>query len=218
MRIAAISDLHGWLPPAIPSCDLLLIAGDVCPDAPGSGLYANRSRVAPIQARWLREQFGPWLGGQPAHRVVMCWGNHDYVGEFPDLVPPLPAVVLTDAGTEVGGLRIYAMPWTWFSPVMWAFDVPESTVEERVAQIPSDVDVLMTHGPPYGIRDLNVEHERTGSRPMARALPRLANLRLHVFGHIHEARGVEGRHHNVAVLDERYRPYRLPIATIDLEE
>ena len=40
--------------------------------------------------------------------------------------------------------------------------------------------------------------------------------RLHVFGHIHEARGQEGSSYNVAVVDERYEPYQLPLTVIEL--
>lgn len=56
------------------------------------------------------------------------------------------------------------------------------------ALIPSDVDVLITHGPPDGILDRN----RTGSCCGCRELLyRVLEVkpRLHVFGHIHEAAG-----------------------------
>jgi hypothetical protein len=50
---------------------------------------------------------------------------------------------------------------------------------------------------------------------LAEAVAR-AQPRLHIFGHIHEARGREGTGHNVASVDERYEPYAQPITVIDL--
>jgi hypothetical protein len=48
----------------------------------------------------------------------------------------------------------------------------------------------MTHGPPRGILDLTVGHSRAGCPALLRHIGRMANPpRLHVFGHIHEARG-----------------------------
>jgi len=48
----------------------------------------------------------------------------------------------------------------------------------------------MTHGPPRGILDLTIGHSRAGCPALLRHLGRMANPpRLHVFGHIHEARG-----------------------------
>ena len=61
MNVVAISDLHGFLPET-PPCDLLLIAGDVCP------VWNHRWQ---FQRKWLREVFGPWLEAQPARKVVL---------------------------------------------------------------------------------------------------------------------------------------------------
>lgn len=216
MRIVAVSDLHGWLPPALPVCDLLLIAGDVCPDVAGSGMYELRDRIAPAQGAWLADVFAPWLESQPARTIAMCWGNHDYVGEVPACVPPLPAIILTDETREIAGLRIHANPWTHLSPETWAFDVPLDEIGERMARMPTDIDVLMTHGPPYGICDRTIRQDRAGSPALADAVARMRSLRLHVFGHIHEARGREGVHYNVSVLDADYRPHPQPVTEIDL--
>lgn len=103
VHIVAISDLHGRLP-EVPMCDLLLIAGDVCPDCKGTAIPAFRPLVAERQLVWLREVFSPWLTRQPCGHVVMCWGNHDYVGELPGA--RLPTI---DADDELGSWTVSIM-------------------------------------------------------------------------------------------------------------
>ncbi|KAL5359653.1 hypothetical protein BJX96DRAFT_164600 [Aspergillus floccosus] len=52
-----------------------------------------------------------------------------------------------------------------------------------------DVDIMLTHGPPYGVHDQVVgTHESVGCEHLFRAVRR-ARPRLHVFGHIHEGHG-----------------------------
>ena len=215
MRIVAISDLHGWLPPDVPACDLLIIAGDVCPDVPATGFRARLAEAAEDQARWLRETFAPWIDRQPAKDVVMCWGNHDYVGEAPELVPSLPVQVLTDAETSVQGCRLYATPWTSFLPDVWAFDVPRVRLDDHMDRIPDGIDILITHGPPFGVLDRVNAGVLTGSEALLEAVARV-RPRIHVFGHIHECRGQRGTSYNVAVLDERYEPYDKPVVVIEI--
>jgi Icc-related predicted phosphoesterase len=113
-------------------------------------------------------------------------------------------------------VRVYGTPWTYYAPEMWAFDVRPAGLDAAMECIPDDVEILVTHGPPRGVLDRTVDGTRAGSRALASALPRLRSLRAHVFGHIHEGRGRDGVHHNVAVLDAYYRPYAMPVAVTDL--
>src|SRR5437764_537555 len=57
LKVLAISDLHGFLPENLPPCDLLLIAGDLCP-------LRDHSPLA--QANWLATTFRAWLDQQQA--------------------------------------------------------------------------------------------------------------------------------------------------------
>lgn len=231
MNILALSDLHGRLPTQLPAVDydLCIIAGDICPDYNGSGHtspYWHRT-VAEQQARWLQDRFEPWCLTQLYNLgipVVMIWGNHDYVGEFPDLVAALPvtARVLQDAGTVVKGLRIWGSPWTHFAPAdhlrekPWAFDKNETELVELYQHLPAsgEVDVLVTHGPAWGVLDGAYGLE-LGSPALGIAVGRL-QPRLHIFGHIHEGRGQRGTSYNVSMLDGRYQPYPQPLTVITL--
>lgn len=55
--------------------------------------------------------------------------------------------------------------------------------------IPDDVDIVMTHGPPYGILDWCAQGS-VGCPNLLRAIRR-AKPAMHCFGHIHEGHGVE---------------------------
>jgi Icc-related predicted phosphoesterase len=210
LRVAAISDLHGFLP-KVPACDVLLVGGDVCP---------VEDHALEFQRKWLEGPFAEWLAGVDADAVVGIAGNHDFVAEAdPGLMRSLPWTYLCDETTDVGGLRFHGAPWT---PTFmeWAFMQHDADLAVVWASIPADTDILMTHGPPFGHGDLAVHGLHCGSQTLAARLPELERLRLHVFGHIHEgwgARELDGGTTiaNVSHVDFDYRPVQ-PAAVFEL--
>ncbi len=83
---------------------------------------------------------------------------------------------------------------------------------------PRATDVLVTHGPPYGVLDQVGGGEHLGCEEL-RARLAAVRPRLHVFGHIHDGHGVATAGGtvcvNASVCDERYRPVHPPIV-VDL--
>jgi len=86
---------------------------------------------------------------------------------------------------------------------------PESELEKIFARIPSGLDVLVTHGPARNLLDRTDRGAHAGSQALLERIC-VVEPRVHIFGHIHEARGdtqtLQTRHHNVASLDEWYNP------------
>jgi Icc-related predicted phosphoesterase len=220
--IYAISDLHGQLPAIPEDCSLLLIAGDICPDFERNGAHIQR------QAEWLDTMFRAWLSSTTAP-VVACWGNHDFVGEHPSLVPSLPWTLLHDTETTTNGVRIYGTPWVPGLPY-WAFYARDVGLQARAEAIPDGLDVLMTHGPPFGYGDLiptslkqqtkydNYNGVNAGDAWLTAAIER-TRPNVTVCGHIHEGRGrylTGGDHllYNVAAVDAVYRLYAQPFTPV----
>lgn len=212
VRIAAVADLHGQLP-VVPPCDVLVVAGDICPLA----------REVAGQATWLDGPFRQWLEAVPAGAVVGIAGNHDFVFERePQRVPrDLPWTYLQDEGASVAGLSFWGSPWTpWFHD--WAFNAPrkdgEAFLAKRYANVPSGTDVLVLHGPPVGYGDA-VAGVAVGSTAELDLIERVTP-RLCVYGHVHEGRGQYAHGAttliNAAAVDADYELLPDPVVVLDV--
>ncbi len=185
MKIVAISDTHGLLP-EIPPCDLLLIAGDICP--------VSNHRIA-FQAEWLNTLFRAWLDSlRHVGQVIGIAGNHDFVfQQAPHLVPrDLNWIYLQDSLATYRGLRIWGTPWQpWFHD--WAFNGTPELLQEKWALIPAPLDILIVHGPPHGFGDAvpgrGSQVRNTGCPHLLRRIQEI-QPEVVVYGHIHEGRGV----------------------------
>ena len=207
IRIVLISDTHGLhrqMPP-VPDGEIVVHAGD-----------GTRRGLADETAEFLQ-----WFGGLPHQHKLMIAGNHDFLFEQEparaESMVPAGVTYLRDSGTTIAGLRFWGSPWQpWFHD--WAFNLERGEpLAEKWRLIPSDTDVLVTHGPPHGILDRTNDHppRLVGCEALTARLARLPSVRLHVFGHIHEAYGRlrrDGREYvNASICDVRYRPVNDPI-------
>ena len=179
MKIICISDIHSHLI-EIPRCDLLLIAGDICPN------YYNNEIAN--QRDWLNDHFRRWLRNLDVSKIIGCAGNHDFIFAENKHPTDLPWTYLFNDYTHFNDLKIYATPYQpWYYD--WAFNAPKYDVDESFLtkefnKIPDDTEILITHGPPASILDTG-----KGSNALLKRVQQLSKLKLHVFGHLHEGYG-----------------------------
>jgi len=135
-------------------------------------------------------------------------------------------------------LKIWGSPWSLtfpgINPRCTAFTGTEEELAEKWALIPDDIDILVTHGPPWGILDkLNrgfftlseppvKVYEHVGSKSLAFKIGLMTTPpKLWVWAHIHEAYGEDRivrqkpcKMVNASHVNERYEPVNNPIRVI----
>lgn len=176
LRIVAISDTHGYHKNlVIPDGDVLIHAGDW---SHGRGSVRD---TADLNA---------WLGTLPHAYKLITAGNHDmHVQSCPEIAKAMftNAKLLIDESAVVDGRLFYFSPWT---PTFynWGYMADRGArIRAKWARIPVNTDILVTHGPPHGIRDQCPQS--VGCEELRESVFEI-RPKLHIFGHIHEGAGV----------------------------
>lgn len=204
MRVVAIADTHcRHHNIRIPSGDLIIHAGDV----------SYRGKRAEIV------DFLTWFSGLPFKHKVFIAGNHDFFFEqeklkaIDELIPE-GITYLNDSGAIIDGLSLWGSPITpWF--YSWAFNKPRgASINKHWELIPANTDIIITHGPVFGIHDVTINGQHVGCRELLKKVTEI-RPKAHVCGHIHESYGNvrrDGiRYVNACVLNEYYELVNRPV-------
>lgn len=226
MKIVAISDTHNRHKQiTIPECDVLIHAGD----------WTSMGHKDEV------EKFAKWLDSlDQVKNIIVVPGNHELHFEthhpnslrwITDHCPH--AHILIDDFVMIDDVKIHGSPatpyfcdWAWnrmpseFDRRMYVGLEKEKlikSIKPHWDNIPEDVNILVTHGPPYDVLDKTTMPNGT-PRPEPLGCPMLVNrikelkdLDLHFFGHIHYQGGQQVHkdgvsYYNAAVCDEHYYP------------
>ena len=209
LKFLCLSDTHGHHDDIqLPAADVLLHTGD----------FTMRGRIEEI------EDFNNWLGTLPYEHKIVIAGNHD---KGLDKVLKKENAVdghtilsnctyLEDEEITIGGYKIYGSPWV---PQFgyWGFMKSRASLNETWDKIPIDTDILLTHGPPLGILDHCESGALAGCMHLLDTVINRVKPKFHVFGHIHESRGLtrsglsDTSFINAATCTILYRPDNKPI-------
>lgn len=185
MKLVCISDTHNKHEDMddLPDGDVLIHSGDMT--------LLGKSKELKRVSEWLLDQ--------PHKHKIVIPGNHD-LSLDPDFkgrgsLPPIEVAekyfkhftFLRHESVTLEGVKFFGSPHTpqFFD---WAFMYPRHLGAEIWRNVPDDTDVLITHGPPYGILDFSNEH---AGCPHLRDRVLEVQPKVHIFGHIHEGYGLD---------------------------
>ena len=202
LRIVITSDTHGFHNFVdIPNGDVLVHGGDFT-------LNGDLEEV---------KKFNDFLKSLPHKYKIVIAGNHDFCMETQNFKARqllTECVYLQDSAVDIEGLLFYGSPW---QPEFmdFAFNLPRGdALKAYWERIPSETDVLITHGPPFGHGDRLFNGEAVGCNDLLKAVKRVQPV-LHVFGHIHEGYGQFNENStafiNSSNCDLYFRPVNPPI-------
>ena len=226
LRVVAISDIHGYFPIIEEPADILLIAGDISP------LEIQFDK--PKMKIWLETEFAYWIKSLPVDRVFLIAGNHDSylesISKTNILALQQACVKLTYLKNEVCDyVDSYGQVWTIFGTPYchifgnWPFMRSDKYMTEKFKQIPDEVDIIISHDPPFAAGDVDVileapQHRfermftHLGNDPLRDRIEKV-NYKLLVCGHIHGGShdfNEEWKSVNVSYLNEYYEPHYDP--------
>ena len=204
MKTTLVSDTHSFHDYVkLNGGDVLIHAGDLC----------NRGTEAEAIL------FLNWFKKQDYRYKIFIAGNHDFYFERAaneDILNLIPSNVtyLNESAISIEGIHFWGSPMTPYF-FNWAFNRQRGAeISKHWDLVPDQIDVLITHGPPYGILDQTEEKMNVGCEDLWNKVKKI-NPRYHCFGHIHEGYGIQKNEMttfiNASFMDRRYYPVNTPI-------
>jgi Icc-related predicted phosphoesterase len=180
VRVGFWSDTHmKHSEVTVPFCDVLVHCGD----------FTSHGDLSEVK------EFCDYVSAIDCTYKIAVAGNHDFCfedkelsGEAEQLLKDSGIIYLNDSGVEIEGFKFWGSPIqpTFFN---WAFNRERgSVIKKHWDLIPLDTDVLITHGPPFGILDKTRYGDSVGCEDLLNRVTKVKPL-VHAFGHIHESYG-----------------------------
>ena len=204
MKFVTISDTHGqheFL--SLPQGDVIIHAGDI------SNIGREREVI----------DFLSWFKDLDYKYKIFITGNHDFFfeKESPEKIKqliPENVIYLNDSSVTIEGIKVWGSPITpWF--YNWAFNRERGPeIATHWDLIPFDTDILITHGPVFGIHDKTIYNKCVGCNDLLLRINEI-QPKIHICGHIHEGYGIENTNGttfiNASTLDHKYKIQNKPI-------
>lgn len=201
-----MSDFHGELPHAKESSEITLICGDIVP----LSIQRNISE----SKLWLKIEFAYWARNWPCDKIFFIAGNHDFVFDghmsYNDIMElsinsnnklwylQNNSIIYTDK--EGKDYTIFGTPYCHIFR-KWAFMLPDEELAIKYADIPENVDILLSHDAAdinnLGLVPPNIWHPESlnvGNIILAEAV-KLKKPKYYFCGHIHDG------NHKVETID-----------------
>jgi len=229
-QILIFADLHGKLPKISKKWrnkdTIIILAGDIANNYPEQTFtpgYMSGDVFTPtnwhmwnfrkidtvleseLQSGWVQTKLIPHLidNNISLDNVIAINGNHDFFDTSKLFKNGL------DIGTKT--VTIQGIQFGLVTGVMkyqgeWFQEISEEEIAKRLKNLDQDIDILVTHSPPYGIRDMGYGN-RIGSNEIVKSIfgyagkpPHFTKVRYHLFGHAHGQYGVDKHELNGRVI------------------
>jgi Icc-related predicted phosphoesterase len=204
MKLICISDTHNQhVQIPIPNGDVLIHAGDITEGG------TKREVI----------DFLKWFSSQPHQHKIFIAGNHDFYFEKnskEDINEIIPENVhyLKDSEIIINDIKFWGSPVTPGDGT-WAFNQKQAQkINKDWEQIPEDTKVLITHTPPYKIKDVLNNGMHIGCASLKKVIQN-REIEFHIFGHVHDSYGITTvsgtKFINASCLDNKGRFLHLPL-------
>ena len=157
LKVVCTSDTHGMHNKLeIPDGDIFIFGGDI----------SETGRTEELI------DFNRFLGELPHKYKIITDGNHDL---YPEKISKLitNAVYLQHQLLEIENIRIWGTSWQFWLYNQIQRKKNQANPLELWKEVPSGIDILITHFPPYGIGDLTRSGNHLGSKDLFTALRRI---------------------------------------------